>query len=50
MKKAAYWETKLSLRVVVCEVKDVKGFDRKRIAAVMLGILHYRIVSRGGSG
>lgn len=38
MKKVAYWKMKLSPRVLFCEVRKVKGFDRKRIAAVMLGI------------
>lgn len=34
--------------VVFCEVRNVKGFDRKRIAAVMLGITCSRVVSGGG--
>lgn len=34
--------------VVFCEVRNVKGFDRKRIAAVMLGITCSKIVSAGG--
>lgn len=36
-KEAAYWKMKLSPEVVFCEGRNVKGFDRKRIAAVGLG-------------
>lgn len=50
-----FWEDGSSLLgnepvpgVVFCEVRNLKGFDRKRIAAVMLGITCSRVVSGGG--
>lgn len=50
-----FWEEGSSLLgneavpgVVFCEVRNMKGFDRKRIAAVMLGIMCSRVVSGGG--